>query len=246
MRPANLATKPGSFCGTRAYSLIEREALKGATTPTATGTRILRAAPDVPLNGVIRTGAPTLGTLNAGLEIPLRGACRSRTTRAERPATEGDAAGPRSTHVAPFSAASSIRWYEALADPRMSATLPSSACRRHDGLPPEHQRAPPGALTRHGARNPRASRRSRRSDHEARRRRRCTRRTIVSAVVGSRTRLLTPAEAAAFLTLRESTLRDYSRRGIVPSVKLGRHLRFVEADLIAYLDRLRSSREIHH
>jgi len=68
----------------------------------------------------------------------------------------------------------------------------------------------------------------------------------VSAFVGSRTRLLTPAEAAAFLTLRESTLRDYSRRGIVPSVKLGRHLRFVEADLIAYLDRLRGSHEIHH
>lgn len=68
----------------------------------------------------------------------------------------------------------------------------------------------------------------------------------MSAIVGSRTRLLTPAEAAAFLTLRESTLRDYSRRGIVPSVKLGRHLRFVEADLIAYLDRLRGSREIHH
>ena len=52
-------------------------------------------------------------------------------------------------------------------------------------------------------------------------------------------RLLTSAEAAAFLTLKESTLRDYSRRGLVPSVKIGRHLRFVEADLIRYLDGLR-------
>ena len=54
-------------------------------------------------------------------------------------------------------------------------------------------------------------------------------------------RLLTSAEAAEFLTLKESTLRDYSRRGIVPSVKIGRHLRFVEADLVGYLDGLRRS-----
>ncbi len=55
----------------------------------------------------------------------------------------------------------------------------------------------------------------------------------------SNPRLLTSAEAAEFLTLKESTLRDYSRRGIVPSVKIGRHLRFVEADLVGYLDGLR-------
>jgi len=54
-------------------------------------------------------------------------------------------------------------------------------------------------------------------------------------------RLLTSAEAAEFLTLKESTLRDYSRRGIVPSVKIGRHLRFVEADLVDYLHGLRQS-----
>lgn len=57
--------------------------------------------------------------------------------------------------------------------------------------------------------------------------------------------LLTSAEAAAFFTLKESTLRDHSRRGlvpsVVPSVKIGRHLRFVEADLIRYLDTLRES-----
>jgi hypothetical protein len=39
----------------------------------------------------------------------------------------------------------------------------------------------------------------------------------------SNPRLLTSAEAAEFLTLKELTLRDYSRRGIVPSVKIGRH-----------------------
>lgn len=68
----------------------------------------------------------------------------------------------------------------------------------------------------------------------------------MSATVGPDTRLLTPAEAAALLTLKESTLRDYSRRGIVPSVKLGRHLRFVEADLVAYLECLRDPRGKQH
>ena len=40
---------------------------------------------------------------------------------------------------------------------------------------------------------------------------------------------------------KESSLRDYSRRGIVPSIKIGRHVRFVEADLVGYLDGLRGS-----
>jgi excisionase family DNA binding protein len=61
----------------------------------------------------------------------------------------------------------------------------------------------------------------------------------IRGVAESNPRLLTSAEAAEFLTLKESTLRDYSRRGIVPSVKIGRHLRFVEADLVGYLDGLR-------
>lgn len=51
--------------------------------------------------------------------------------------------------------------------------------------------------------------------------------------------LLTAAEAAEFLRLRESTLRDYSRRGIVPCVRIGRHVRFIEADLLAWLEEQR-------
>ena len=174
------------------------------------------------------------------------GACRSRAyARSDR--VRGRRWLAAINAIAPFSAASSIRWCEALPAPQMSATLSSRQTRRrHDRLPPEHRRAPHGSRQRHATRSPGSPSLSRRSDHEAVRLPRCTRRTIVSAFVGSRTRLLTPAEAAAFLTLRESTLRDYSRRGIVPSVKLGRHLRFVEADLIAYLDRLRGSHEIHH
>ena len=54
------------------------------------------------------------------------------------------------------------------------------------------------------------------------------------------TRLLTAAEAAALLTIPESTVRAYARRGTIPSVKLGRHLRFFEADLVAYLEDLRN------
>ena len=64
---------------------------------------------------------------------------------------------------------------------------------------------------------------------------------IARGAVEPNPRLLTSAQAAEFLTLKESTLRDYSRRGIVPSVKIGRHLRFVEADLVGYLDGLRRS-----
>jgi len=60
-----------------------------------------------------------------------------------------------------------------------------------------------------------------------------------AAADGQRPRLLTATQAAILLTLKESTLRDYARRGVVPSVKLGRHLRFVESDLLDYLDDLR-------
>lgn len=51
--------------------------------------------------------------------------------------------------------------------------------------------------------------------------------------------LLTLDEAAALLRLRPSTVADYARRGLLPSVRIGRHRRFVEADLTAWLDRLR-------
>lgn len=50
--------------------------------------------------------------------------------------------------------------------------------------------------------------------------------------------LLTPAEAAHFLNLRRSTLDDYARRGIVPSVRLGRHRRFRRSDLERFLQDL--------
>ena len=54
-------------------------------------------------------------------------------------------------------------------------------------------------------------------------------------------KMLTAAEAAELLRLRESTLRDYARRGVIPSVKIGRHVRFIQDDLIDHLDSLRST-----
>ncbi len=62
-----------------------------------------------------------------------------------------------------------------------------------------------------------------------------------SSASHSRPRLLTAQEAAEWLAIRESTLRDLARRGIVPSVKIGRLVRFVEGDLVAYVDGLRGS-----
>ena len=49
---------------------------------------------------------------------------------------------------------------------------------------------------------------------------------------------MTPDEAAQALGLRRSTLDDYARRGIVPSVKVGRHRRFLPDELQRFLDAL--------
>lgn len=54
-------------------------------------------------------------------------------------------------------------------------------------------------------------------------------------------RLLTAPEAAELLRIRESTLRDYGRRGIVPCIRIGRHVRFLESDLIAAIEQFRSA-----
>ena len=41
--------------------------------------------------------------------------------------------------------------------------------------------------------------------------------------------LLTPGQVAALLQLPQSTVEDYARRGLLPSLKLGRHRRFVRS-----------------
>lgn len=51
--------------------------------------------------------------------------------------------------------------------------------------------------------------------------------------------LMTCAQVAEVLLIRESTVADYARRGLLPSIKLGRHRRFVRGDVEAALTGLR-------
>jgi len=50
--------------------------------------------------------------------------------------------------------------------------------------------------------------------------------------------LLTSAQVVELLQMKRSTIEDYARRGLLPSLKLGRHRRFVRDDVEAALARL--------
>lgn len=51
--------------------------------------------------------------------------------------------------------------------------------------------------------------------------------------------LVTSAQLAERLHMKRSTVEDYARRAVLPSVKLGRHRRFIVSDVEATLRRLR-------
>ncbi len=51
--------------------------------------------------------------------------------------------------------------------------------------------------------------------------------------------LLTTDEVAELLHIPRSTVADYARRGVLPSIKLGRHRRFVRSDVADAIERLR-------
>lgn len=51
--------------------------------------------------------------------------------------------------------------------------------------------------------------------------------------------LMTGEQLAALLQMRRSTIEDYARRGLLPSLKLGRHRRFIRSDVLDALDGLR-------
>jgi excisionase family DNA binding protein len=53
---------------------------------------------------------------------------------------------------------------------------------------------------------------------------------------------LTADEVAELLHIPRSTVRDYARRGVLPSIKLGRHVRFVRADVAEAIEQLRLDR----
>ena len=55
--------------------------------------------------------------------------------------------------------------------------------------------------------------------------------------------LLTARQLAAALQMRCSTVEDYARRGLLPSVKLGRHRRFVRTEVEAAIVALASRRQ---
>ena len=51
--------------------------------------------------------------------------------------------------------------------------------------------------------------------------------------------LLTADEVAELLHIPRSTVSDYARRGVLPSIKLGRHVRFVRSDIAEAIEQLR-------
>lgn len=51
--------------------------------------------------------------------------------------------------------------------------------------------------------------------------------------------LMTTAQVAEALQMKRSTVEDYARRGLLPSIKLGRHRRYVRSDIQAALADLR-------
>lgn len=53
--------------------------------------------------------------------------------------------------------------------------------------------------------------------------------------------LLTAEQLAELLRVRKSTVEEYARRGLLPSLKLGRHRRFIRSDVIAAIDELSDS-----
>ena len=54
--------------------------------------------------------------------------------------------------------------------------------------------------------------------------------------------LLTADEVAELLHIPRSTVSDYARRGVLPSIKLGRHVRFVRSDVAEAIEQLRLGR----
>lgn len=51
--------------------------------------------------------------------------------------------------------------------------------------------------------------------------------------------ILTSEQVAQLLGMRRSTVEDYARRGVLPSIKLGRHRRYLRSDVLKAILRLR-------
>jgi excisionase family DNA binding protein len=60
--------------------------------------------------------------------------------------------------------------------------------------------------------------------------------TEVPDVLGE---LMTAEQVAHTLRMRRSTVEDYGRRQVIPSIKIGRHRRYIRSDLTSMIERLR-------
>lgn len=58
--------------------------------------------------------------------------------------------------------------------------------------------------------------------------------------------LLTTIQLAELLQMKRSTVEDYARRGLIPSIKLGRHRRYVKSEVEAALAELTRGTAIKH
>ena len=50
-------------------------------------------------------------------------------------------------------------------------------------------------------------------------------------------RLFTPEEVAEMLSVNESTVRSWIRKGIMPGIKIGKFWRIAESELEKYIER---------
>jgi excisionase family DNA binding protein len=54
--------------------------------------------------------------------------------------------------------------------------------------------------------------------------------------------ILTSEQVAQLLAMRRSTVEDYARRGVLPSIKVGRHRRYLRSDVVSAIESLRPVR----
>jgi len=52
-------------------------------------------------------------------------------------------------------------------------------------------------------------------------------------------RVMTKEDVAACLGIRVSTVDTYARQGVIPSIQINKHRRYVAKDIDAYIDSLR-------
>lgn len=50
---------------------------------------------------------------------------------------------------------------------------------------------------------------------------------------------MTKEDVAACLGIRASTVAAYARQGVIPSIKINKHRRYIAKDIDAYIDSLR-------